>query len=382
MQYARRVVFRLSLVASFAGLLWSCGDNIEPAPPCFGSNALTIEVRGDTPIVVLANDNETWENATVVEMGVTKSTYLGCVANTYRVAVLCQGDRELAFQRNWTYQEASKQTFSCGAVPAEAAVVRVSGSMRQPGSVSIAGTRAFGSVHDWDFAIDLAPGTYDLISASNDRVDVVRNVSVDMDMVIPAIDLDRQGFDLGALPLTLDGTDTESDVGTEFRLVTSNDTTARFTADSPTLRLPPPEVLSGNDSLSYVISIRDGGTQAVPLQTRTVTERFVPGIQTVVLPPRLSPDTIPLNGVSALILGRLPVVIGATVTLELEDLTAVGRVAASPGWLSATNASELRFEQASLPLTAEIHGRIRRAVSLSLAVGASGFSTSVQFGPL
>jgi hypothetical protein len=369
------------LVLAICCLGVGCGDNIEPPPPCFGSNALVVVVRGEPPIAVMTKEATAWKDAIEQELAEGASTFLACVSNEYQIAVICDGDREAIYQRNSTFEESDTQTFFCsGTADPDSPLVRVDGMMRQAGAIFIGPNSVAGGVRDWRFSVDVTPATYDVLAVSDVRIDILRAVSIHEDVSLPIVDLDARGSDTLTEPIVVTDTNADTELSTELHLVTHNGTTARLRADAAVLRLPPPAIVRSDDRFSYTVSARDGGTPASPLQERSVSERYLAGIETVVLPPRLSPSVLPLDATFPLLLAQLPVVIGTTVTLQFEDADVVGRVTASPGWLSATEATELRLDQSDeLPLAVRPRGRWRRSVSLSMATGSSGFSTSVQY---
>jgi hypothetical protein len=158
----------------------------------------------------------------------------------------------------------------------------VTGHMLQAGAVWMGHDHASSATGPWDFALDVAAGTYDLFAFDDARGLMRRGVSVIHSMGVADVDLDAGGTAFVDVPLTLNGAAGGAAITTQVDWAGGNSTwgVGPIVSSGTTTRMPPLGILVDPDYLDLDV------TAATPTTQQTAHVQFFNGTQTELdLPP-------------------------------------------------------------------------------------------------
>lgn len=257
------------------------GSIVEEALAVAPISRITISADAPPALIVFREGaNGSWRPATQV----TPQTFHARVRGAFTVLAVCP---DLEFPR----------TQLISRVPADGVVEvfctfpdagpehQVVGSMVEPGSVSFASSRRTSAAPNWRFQVPVSAGTYDLVASNADRVAVRRNIAVNGDITLPAVDLAQEGTALLANPITLTNpVPGEQSEAVVFLMTPGTDPQAQISRGLPAnAKIAPDSVLAAgedqevsvrstfNDGITSILrsarrSIRSGGNSVFTLR--------------------------------------------------------------------------------------------------------------------
>lgn len=162
-------------------------DGPYPDPP-YGPVIFETSIE---PALVLVRDGRDGNWAPVRRL--TATSYRARPLQPYTVLVVCLPAGGGAITELRSEMPAYGSTSISIPCTEEAKPFVVSGTMAQPGSVSLGGERASSTQPGWSFALPARAGTQDLIAVSADRVLVQRGLQVTADLTLPLLDPAQNG---------------------------------------------------------------------------------------------------------------------------------------------------------------------------------------------
>lgn len=256
------------------------------------------------------------------------------VTTYYQLVVACEESFgfEVALTAT-TFAEDDALWASCGrgASPTPS-TVEVTGEMIQPGTIWMGGL-ALSTTGPWDFTIDVEPGVYDLIAATDDGILIRRAQAITTATAVETVDVDADGAALVGVPLTVIGATASETITSEAVLFTGGGLMF-LDGNGATARVPPPSALRRSDAVFLFVTAETATTARSAVTSYTGTET------SFTLMPALTGVTFGANrGALAASWDTLP----AHTRLEYSASSAAGLewVDASRGWLSATGATTL-----------------------------------------
>ncbi len=330
---------------------------IDAAPDSYtpGPNIVDLTVYGSPTVVQYRDGKGPWLTPSADSSG----TYEMHITDDYIAVAVCTstglaGDFD-AEEFAATYADGPMQTIECGdgGTGVVQTTYAVTGTMTQAGSITL-GDSATSSTPDWDFTLNAAAGTYDMIALDTTHIDISRGIAITADKALGTVDVDAAGTALVSKTLTLTGATGTDTYFTELFLITDRD--AGFASlsgsNSATVTTVPADLLqAGQDFLSLYaeVSSTDGSY-------RSVNENWDDTTLTFVLPPNL-----PGAGVS--VTGGVPVATWTTLptTATSVELAIYGSgqsaqsqtINVTPSWLTATHATTLKFDTSAPMYTSE-----------------------------
>ncbi|HWO23031.1 MAG TPA: hypothetical protein VNO30_30025 [Kofleriaceae bacterium] len=179
--------------------LTACTDEPEPQP-----EPVTIAIAADkAPALVAFRDglDGDWQTATMK----TPTSFEAVVHGPYVISVACENLTTGEFttrQVARTPEDEHDVKLECE--PAAPSTHAITGHMMQAGRVQLGGASKTSQTADWDFALDVPSGTYDLMASTADRIALRRAIAITGDLEITApIDLAQEGKDLAAAAFTV-----------------------------------------------------------------------------------------------------------------------------------------------------------------------------------
>lgn len=256
----------------------ACGDNIDVDGDAPLPVEVTVKITADVaPALVVIREGlqGPWRAAN----SLTTTTFEAEVTQFYTVLAVCPEALGAGVQvSSRALRDDAKIVISC-ALPPD--TFTVTGTMAQPGMVTLDGVRRTGTQPNWSFDFQVGAGTYDLIAVTGDRVAVQRGIDVAADVTLPApIDVALQGTALVDTAFTItnavQGETTEIGV---FMVTPHNQPQARlYLGPLTTAKVAPDSVLAfGEQQEVSVRSMHDDGTRSV---TRTARRPFRAGSST------------------------------------------------------------------------------------------------------
>lgn len=216
-------------------------STVDAAPP----NAIEIRNFGDAPVFIsYRTDGGAWQVPDQIS-----TSYEMRVHDTFELVAVCGNATtgyEVAFEAG-TFQETGATMYMpCFGNGPSPGAVTVSGTMVQPGTVTMVDT-ATSDTADWSFALDVPTGTHTLVAAGAGRVVLRRGVAIAGPTTVPAIDVAAAGVALSPLPLTLTGALPDDTVTTESMLATQTQIATIAREDGTTAQLVPAAELVASD---------------------------------------------------------------------------------------------------------------------------------------
>ena len=368
-QHTRFLIIPLVL----GSVLFGCGDNA--APLCSEGEEVLLQVYFGTPAgdayVRVRSDDSDWHKPEQRPAGNYARAYSACAARTYSIVVACANERydparPMVTQINSTPWEQSAPHVFCGLrEDDEDETVLVEGRMLQPGMVYLDQRGSGDDAFDWYFSIPVRHGTHDLVATTPTQIAIQRDVRIDRPALVGTIDMEREGSELLVEYLTVSDTASTTQFDARATMETRSGTYSPLSFSSEArLLVPPPELLVPGDTVSYFLLVRD--QHDTGQQVRTIVDNYRYAPISLELPPRLDPAIVPRGGATSLSLALLPRIDGAWPILNFLDPERESRLECSPGWLTATGATEIGFDlPPDLDTTMFATGLSERSVSMS-----------------
>jgi hypothetical protein len=183
------------------------------------------------------------------------------VGGQYVVAVVCE---DLTNRMVDLYQEARTlddprevlQTCNLAGPPAGG---RVTGSMAEAGTVSIATVNARSTTGDWAFDLGPRTGTFNLVASSADRIAIRRGISVMGDVALsPRIDLGQEGTPLALTGFAVTNPTMTEAVSVNIALSTSSTFATIYRGSIDAARIAPGSILAANDRQTASVRAVEG----------------------------------------------------------------------------------------------------------------------------
>lgn len=318
-----------------------CGDD-GPMLECPGdqSNYLQVKIGGSPALALVASGGGSWEPL----VGTAQNKYEACVGETYAVMVMCEpsGADGRRYAEEVRYRADERLEVVLGGCPAPGpAEVSVTGTMAQPGRVTLGPVGVAGFSSDWPIDLREPPGTYDLvvIDATASSGTIRRGVSIAKDTDLGIIDLSQDSVALVSVPVSVDGAMASDSTQLSSELQTAGDTEVLLTPpapQSPSVNVFPASSLAEGDEQWLIASVSGEGF----FRTRRIPASADPS--TIVVPPRLeSAMFIGATGTSAS-WSSLPDFTSLELTL-LDDAN-LQRVIVSSGWLAEHPEQSIAFD--------------------------------------
>lgn len=168
--------------------------------------------------------------------------------------------------------------------------VIATGSMVQPGQISIGDSCTSSTKPTWSYQLSVAPGIHDVIATdpmgtTSPRIAIKRAVSIDSGTTVPAIDLAGDGQPLDTTNITVVNTNTYPDdagaISSTLVLHTANTSaqissmTDQVVSRSHAVPVVPSSLLDTADSQVLTVSVTDNSNARHVASTRHPTETWV-----------------------------------------------------------------------------------------------------------
>ena len=330
-------------------------------------NAIVVETFGDTPVFIMYRDGDrAWQAPTTISGG-----YEFRVHDAYQLLAVCEqggGGYDVAIEAS-TYDEAGGMTYLPCFVASDdpgSTTVKVTGTMSQPGLVTMGGVESTGTTTNWPFELDIETGLHDLIAVANtNKILIRRDVSVAAAMSVAGVD---PTVAMTAVPYTLN-TDADESVTTQMWLMTENGFTMLPERMGATAYVVPDSLLMQNDLQLAVVTASSGQTW------RGAYSRYTTGSTTTfTLMPKLSGVTFTATGAT------WPTLPEGDVDVYLGGSSSQLRMTASKGWLGsrtelAADTNVPGFKSEWLPSSVQFRylSVQRNQNQVSLATGVMSF---------
>jgi hypothetical protein len=353
--------------------LAGCGgddDNVitgDPDAPPVGANVTLTLYRSGTPAVLAFRDEgaAAWQDI----VPLPDDVYTLHVRGSFEVVAVCGGPGAYdtrVLQATPSDLDLTLFCFGGSSSPTDPPQKTVTGSMLQPGEVTIDGRfdAPDPDTAPWVFSIDLDEDTAraDLLAYDDARILIRR----DVDLAAPIEDVDlATGVDFAEHGVTLGGRETDDTIEAALAINTMAGSMYR-TFPGQLVRQVPPTALEPSDfQYSYV------SAQAGPWYRFHLVE----GEDHVELLPRLMNVTV--QGLTATWQGELPAAEAATLDLYSSESTV--EIEARPGWYQRRTTLALpeglpELPDGALPKVTDIY-----YASLSISVDSGASSSS--YGP-
>ncbi|HEY1557810.1 MAG TPA: hypothetical protein VGF94_23420 [Kofleriaceae bacterium] len=295
------------------------------------------------------------------------------VTNDYQWMIVCAADGSFdAILDGATVADGTQFAFCFAGGGGSGATVTVEGSMVQPGTLDVGGATASGTTGDWNYDVQIPPGTHDVVWFDADKMLVDRSEVLTSDVVYGPVDFSTEGTAMTPVTLTVGnlGSDT---LGIELDWFLTNDV-ALFFGSSTMLETPPSSLLVLQDFEFLDV------TASSPTTFRDASTEFH-GVETsfTLLDPLTGITFAASNGVASATWGTLPSY--DALTLFVDGPTGTQEVSASQSWIAATGATQLAFEQMppgyDSAWQVDLTGPYVRELSLDASSGTTTLDTAV-----
>jgi hypothetical protein len=328
-----------------AGLLGACHSSkaaqqpdaeVDALPPP-GPNTVMLSSASSPDLVMYRDGAGPWLVPDLVGSN-NGSHYALHVTNDYEWLLVCVEatgfDAEIEGK---TFADGANQFGDCYRSPIGPNTVAVTGQMVQPGAVWMQNT-AQSATPDWNFTLQVNPGTHNLVAFGNNRMLIMRSISVSGSMSLPSIDVDQNGAAMTPVVLTVNNIGTDS-VTTELAIIFAGEDAAEFTGTSTTLMTPPQSLLGSIDAEFLVITATGASSQLL-------AANFLDGSQTTfsMMAPLTNVSYAENDGTISATWGDLPTF--EQLRLRLAggaNSTLIQAISVTKNWLAATQATSLSF---------------------------------------
>jgi hypothetical protein len=220
----------------------------------------------------------------------------------------------------------------------DGAHVKVTGKMKQVGTVALRGVAEKHAVADYDFTLDVAPGVQDLIAYDDARVLVKRDLDIEADTRLEPIDVEEDGVPFAAQPLHVD--DNQNAAVRAALTWSTPSTSVTLAAVGDTLVQPPASLIADGDELRVSAETSDA------THDRWIAQPYAAGTPVrIFLPARIDARFVDDAHAIGARLGAFP---AADLTIASAQ-TVDGQlqrqyVVASKSWLIATFPASIAFD--------------------------------------
>lgn len=311
---------------------------VDALPPP-GPNMVTLLIAGTAPpdFIVYRDGAGPWLVPDLV--GSTYGFSYGLrVTNDYEWMVVCLDTTGFyADMEGTTFADGAEQYGACLRNPYSPNTVSVAGQMVQPGTVWMQNT-AQSTTPDWNFTLQVSPGTHNLVAEANNRMLIMRDVSVSGAMSLPTVDVDQNGVAMTPVELTVNNIGSDS-LSTDLGLVFADEDAADFIGTSTTVMTPPPSLDASGELELLTVTATGPSSQ---LQAG----KFFDNTPTTfsMMPPLTSVSYAESNGTISATWGALPTFDSLRLRVSGgANGTLVQRISVTKSWLAATGAMSLSF---------------------------------------
>jgi hypothetical protein len=275
--------FACLLALVLSGALAACGAP-RPGPDPVG-DAVTITITSDqAPELVAFQDgiSGAWQPATRK----TATTFEAAVHGPYIVTIVCKDPRTsgvLTWQDARTPEDGPELSQPC--YFAHQGAHAVTGHMVQAGFVQVGSSPTRSSAPDWNFAVAVDSGMYDLIATTADRIAVRRGLLVNGDMAVtPSVDVAQEGTALVDVAFTATNAERNEELTASVGLLnaTTPAVPARiYLGPIATAKAAPDAALAATDTQSVSVRATAGAVNAPITTLRALRRTFRIGGNTV-----------------------------------------------------------------------------------------------------
>jgi hypothetical protein len=229
-----------------------------PADSSAPSNYVDVETLGDDPVFIRYREGSgPWQEPKRVG-----ANFELRINERYELIAVC-GDTSVGFDvgvEASTFEDSGGSTYlPCFTPFAAGATHKLSGTMAQPGTVTIGYASATGAAASWSFELDAYEGTVDLLAVGGGRARLVRDIEVTTATTVPAISVSSSPL-LASLPLTVTGLQSSDVLHTQTILLTANSFLTAADETSSTARLVPDSQLEPLDRQYVLMRAESGDT--------------------------------------------------------------------------------------------------------------------------
>lgn len=208
---------------------------------------ITVDVTNVAAVVYRDGDGA-WTSAAQVDA----NSFGFDVHGAYSIAYACNYDGYISVQQDAvTPQDGTRRSMSCsggGTISGMGSTVKVTGHVAHAGGVSVGFASGSSGIDGWDLALDVAPGTYDLIATSQTHLLIQRGLSVTADTALPAID-QNTGAALEHVPFTANLHADEQAYGYVSLVTSGSGFSTVYSGDLGGILLPPAGFVQSTDTL-------------------------------------------------------------------------------------------------------------------------------------
>ncbi|MGE0550198.1 MAG: hypothetical protein AB7O24_10105 [Kofleriaceae bacterium] len=328
------------------GLTVACGDDVSRV--CKDEvRVLVLAENGDEVFLRVRADDGDWVEPLLARMGDKYREFSFCSESHYTIAVACDDftERPSVYQLNATRDEVPQPVGNCGSLAdIDTSDFLVIGTMKEPGVVAIGDYQTGSSANFWPFELPIPmSGVYDVVAQSDARIAIRRAVMFEGPTDLGTIDQGAEGVDLVPIDLVVPDATPMATFRTSSSLLTSGGTNISFEVfEEPHIVVPPAELLLADDQLRF--SLNTGEPSIGGYQRRGTASRYTNELTSIELPPKLPPAILPVAPELTLSLASLPTLPKAWVTVGLDDQAGRQMTVSTPGWITATGATEVAID--------------------------------------
>jgi hypothetical protein len=341
-----------------------------------GPNTVTMSIMGAPSLVMYRDGAGAWHDAGAG----TSGDYALHVTDAYMLVVVCSDATGFdTVVRARTFDDGDRDYLYCAGHGLAPSSVQVTGRMLQPGTVS-AGDFASSTTAPWDFALQIEPGTRDVMAVGNGRVAIGRDLAISKPTQLTLIDTDKNGTPLVPVALALANLRGDETITTEVDLYGANNVAFGPQVTGAIAQTIPASLLVASDQVDLLVDVATATTD------RTADTWFTGAETQLAIMPEISGVTFATAGGSLQASwGVLPsyTALGIAVDQTTPTTTARQEFSASQSYLDRTVTTQLdlafdpppRFDRAWLIDLTQPHVR-----SFTASDGSTGivYTSSVR----
>ena len=269
--------------------------SVEDAPPL---NVVSVETFGELPLFIKYRTGDgPWQEPVDTGGAHRGERFELHVQDKYELIAVC-GSQDTGYDvgiEASTYRETGGRTFlPCSGTSGPTGPVVASGTMAQPGTVTLAFASATSTAADWPFQLDVRAGLSDLIAVGDGHLLIRRDLNLAAPTIsVPRIDVITDGLALLPVALQLRGVLPDDNVSTFYLLATENSFVQFEPEPGSTALVAPAQLLHRSDRQFVAVNSDSGRSKRLALTA--YSGAVTP---TLTLPPRLADIQFGPNRVS------------------------------------------------------------------------------------
>jgi hypothetical protein len=218
----------------------------------YGPTDITVTTGDPASFVAFRDASADWQTVTPVG-----DPFVVTVHGPYEITVVC--DDGSGFVAIWRFAQTPDDDHAIGAPCSESVTAfhDVTGTMVQPGMVTVGFATDAKSTANWPFDITVPVGIYDLVATTDDHVAIRRDVTVAGATSVPPVDVVQQGVPLDPLPVTATNTTPGDSVFASVHLDTSSTYAIVYSGSLDGVVVVPQSLVSTTDR--ELVIVRDVG---------------------------------------------------------------------------------------------------------------------------